>query len=103
MITRRIGLKSAFFTLVENGCKRTTIRAGAKPNMVGPALLVGGDRSIPVEITTVDIKRYADLTQDDAERDGFATLSELKDVLATFYPDLGERDLVSILHFSKAD
>jgi cytidine deaminase len=102
MTLPRIGLKPAFFALVENGSKRSTIRAGAKSNVVGPATLVGGDFAVPVEITSVEIKRFADLTDVDAERDGFATLAELKEVLVTFYPSLGEDDPVSILHFSKA-
>lgn len=99
MRPRRIGLKPVFFPLVENGTKRSTIRAGAKQGLVGPAMLVGGEHAIPVDITEVDVKRFAELTEGDAHRDGFASLSELRDVLTGFYPNLSADDQVSILHF----
>lgn len=102
MSPRRIRLKSAFFPLVESGMKRSTIRAGAKPGLVGPAVLVGGDRSVSILVTDVEVKSFDELTESDAQLDGFETLTELKNVLIGFYPDLGGDDAVSILHFNTA-
>ena len=97
---RRIGLKPEYLPLVAAGRKRSTIRAGAKPDLVGPALLVAGPESLSVEIASVDVKRLAELDQIDAERDGFDSLAELRAALARFYPTLSEDDAVSILHFA---
>ena len=102
MTPRRIGLKPAFFPLVESGAKRSTIRAGAKPGLVGPAILVGGDQSVPILVTDVEVKSFDELTESDAHLDGFDSLSDLKNVLIGFYPDLSGDDAVSILHFKTA-
>lgn len=96
---KRIGLKPAYFPLVANGQKRSTIRAGAKSDLVGPAMLVAGSQSIAIAISEVVVKPYAALTEEDARLDGFATLAELTAALERFYPDLGPADPVSILHF----
>lgn len=96
---KRIGLKPAYFPLVANGQKRSTIRAGARTDLVGPALLVAGSLSIEIEISSVVVKPYSALTEDDARLDGFATLADLIAALESFYPDLGPADSVSILHF----
>lgn len=96
---KRIGLKPAYFPLVANGQKRSTIRAGTKTDLVGPAMLVAGSHSIAIVIFEVVVKPYAALTEEDARLDGFVTLAELTAALKSFYPDLGPADPVSILHF----
>ncbi|MEW9855166.1 ASCH domain-containing protein [Novosphingobium sp. M1R2S20] len=100
---KRIGLKPAYFPMVANGQKRSTIRAGAKTDLVGPAMLVAGSQSIAIAVSEVVVKPYAALTEDDARLDGFANLAELIAALESFYPDLGPADPVSILHFEPTE
>lgn len=99
---RRIGLKVTYLPLVTSGRKRSTIRAGAKRGTVGPAELVSGARTIPIQITDIVVKRFADLNEQDARLDGFETLDELRQTLNGFYPDMGTDDPVSILYFELA-
>lgn len=99
---RRLGLKAAYLPLVASGRKRSTIRAGAKHDALGPAEFVSGRRTIPIEITDVVVKRFADLNEGDARLDGFETLDELRQTLHGFYPDMATDDPVSILYFELA-
>ncbi|HEX8062098.1 MAG TPA: ASCH domain-containing protein [Allosphingosinicella sp.] len=96
---RRLILKRAYLDLVASGSKRSTIRLGTKADHVGPTLLVAGDKTIPVEVIQVVLKRYSQLDEEDARLDGFADLEALRQALESFYPALGPEDSLSILHF----
>lgn len=100
---KRVGLKPHYLPLVIDGRKRSTIRAGAKRGETGPALLVAGSASLPIHITQVIVKRLGDLDEADAQFDGFDSLTELRQALALFYPDLMPDDPVSIMHFERTD
>lgn len=102
MSRKCIRLKAQYFPLVEQGLKRSTIRAGMKPQPIGPADLIAGEKCISVDITAVELKRFAELTEKDAKTDGFQTLAELKEALTGFYPNISVDDFVSILHFKRA-
>jgi hypothetical protein len=44
-------------------------------------------------------KSLQDLTDEDAEIDGFENLQKLKNTLLEFYPDINEKTQLTIVHF----
>lgn len=99
---RRLRLRPEYMALVASGNKRTTIRAGRQSFEVGPAELVSGRATIPIQVTQVVRKPFGELVDGDAQLDGFPTLRELEQALRRFYPDLRAGDPVSIVHFDAA-
>ena len=86
---------------VAAGRKTSTTRRGVRRYPIGPAVLVSGQRRVPIVITSIDVKRYAELSDDDATSNGSASLAEYRAALAHDYPDLSEDDRVSVVHFRR--
>jgi hypothetical protein len=95
----RLPLKSEFIPLVRAGAKRSTVRAGRRRISPGPAEIVSGNARIPIQVTDVKYKTFADLTQADALTDGFTSREELQRELLSFYPDLRDNDAISVIYF----
>lgn len=95
----RLPLKSDFLPLVRSGRKRSTVRAGRRRAELGPAEIVSDGVRIPVQLTGIEYKIFAHLTDKDAVVDGLASRIELQKVLLSFYPSLSDDDTVTIIHF----
>ena len=93
-----------YLDAIRVGTKTSTVRVD-DPAMVGPCRLVfdhdseGTATTELVEITEVVEGTAGDLTDDDARRDGFADLAELKAALATHYPGIEDQTKVDVVHF----
>ena len=98
---KRIRLKPEYMDLVATGMKRSTVRAGVRNIDPGAAEIVSGSHAIPVEIMKTVIKRFDELTEQDARTDGFETLDGLAAALRRFYPQIGPADPVSIVYFER--
>jgi len=98
----QLRLKSEFIPLVQNGIKRSTIRAGRWEAALGPAEIVCGSTRIPIKIISLDVKTLSTLTDIDAVNDGFSSKEELRKTLLKFYPQLKANDEVTIIHFIKS-
>lgn len=89
---------------IRTGAKTSTVRVD-DPATVGPCLLVfdhdseGTATTELVQITDVVEGAAGDLTDDDARRDGFADLAELRAALATHYPGIADDTKVDVIHF----
>jgi len=94
-----IQLNERFLPAVLREEKRTTIRMGMRAYAIGPNVFVCGAFEVPIIITKLEYTRVECLTEEDAIRDGFASLQELLDCLQGFYPDLHPHDCVTIVHF----
>lgn len=93
-----------YLDAIRSGSKTSTVRVD-DPATVGTCRLVfdhdsqGTATSQLVEITRVVEGTAGDLTEDDARRDGFADLTELRAALATHYPGIEDRTRVDVVHF----
>lgn len=95
----KIRLAREYFDKVQSGLKTSTVRAGRRTVKTGSAVFVSDDAEIDIFVTGFEYKRLEDLTDDDAVRDGFLDALQLKIALKKFYPDLDNRDDVTIIHF----
>ena len=84
---------------VRNGTKTLTICKGNKSISEGLLLLKSRSDEILVRITDVASKRLEELTEEDAHKDGFKNLKELKIALKDIYPKLVDRSTTSVIYF----
>lgn len=83
------------------GEKTTTVRF-RDPVETGPvSLLFESDEEVvlPGRVTRVVAKRVAELTEEDAQADGFRDLAELGAKLRFHYPGIAPQDAVTVVHF----
>lgn len=89
---------------IRDGSKRQTIRID-DPFRPGPAQLVfekesGEVITLDANITSVVATRRGDLTEEHAQRDGFASLADLHEALDQHYPGLGVEDRIDVVSFA---
>lgn len=97
---RHMMLKREYAELVLSGVKRATIRLGVvKPKKRFVLLHSGGRVLAELEITGVEVKRVAELTDEDAELDGFQSKKQLLESLKRIYGDVKPSDEVTIIKF----
>jgi len=91
-------MKGEFVDLVLKGLKNTTIRLGKLKPKHRVVILHGGGRDVAkVEITGVRYKKLGDLTDEDAQRDGFESLEDLLKALRKVYGKVDPEEPVTIL------
>ena len=88
---------------IRDGSKRQTIRVD-DPFRPGPAQLVFEKESdevtaVDADVTSVQTIRRCDLTEEHAQRDGFASLADLHEALDRHYPGLGMEDSIDVVTF----
>lgn len=93
-------LHADFMPLVREGKKQSTVRKGVRRIETKFADLVAGSDRLRVLVTDLDIKPFQALSTADAQRDGFASLSELESALRRFYPNIAPTDPVTIIGFT---
>ena len=100
---QRIYMWEGYEPSIRSGAKRQTIRID-DPFHEGPAILVfekdsGEVVTMPARVISVAKVRRCDLTDEQAQRDGFGSLAELQDALDTHYPGLGSEDMTDVVTF----
>jgi hypothetical protein len=93
-------LSPEYAEMVLEGKKVTTIRRGQRTYNTGKGALQVGNQNINIMIKAVRFKLFKFLTEDDARHDGFTSLSDLKNALFNFYPDLHANETMTIVEFS---
>ncbi|WP_328291312.1 ASCH domain-containing protein [Kineococcus sp. NBC_00420] len=102
--TQRLRFRASHLPAVRNGSKRVTLRFN-DPAQVGPALLVfeSGDVDDEVtlagRITSTVAKTVQDISDAEAQKDGFADAASVLPGLRDYYPDLSSDDYVVFVHF----
>ena len=102
--------KDEYFRLVENGEKTTTIKKGVRipesRELILKPLLddkknyeYDEDYFINAELIRLEFKALYDLSNQDAELDGFQDKRELEEVLYKIYPDIDEETIFTIIEF----
>ncbi|WP_216404656.1 ASCH domain-containing protein [Arcanobacterium phocae] len=102
---QQINMWEGYETLVMSGQKKQTIRLD-DPFVVGPAQIVfdkdSGRVIVDAVVTAVRTCKLPELTEDDARRDGFASLAELYSALHQHYPQLPADPPVDIVTYELA-
>lgn len=94
-------IAAEYLSAVRAGRKTTTIRRGRRNVSIGLILLKSKSEVESVRVTEIKYKTFAQLTEGDAQRDGFQNLSELQVALRKFYPDLCQTSVVTIIYFQR--
>ncbi|MBT9140333.1 MAG: Cell division ATP-binding protein FtsE [Dehalococcoidia bacterium] len=84
---------------VKGGTKRATVRKGWRSFEPGLLMLLGGNETVIVRVTSTDQKQLSALTDEDAYADGAASVEALRNALLSIYPGLGDRSTVTVIHF----
>jgi hypothetical protein len=84
---------------IEKGQKTTTIRLGKR--LLEKDLLVLKSRKADILVRVVDIefRRFSELNRNDALKDGFKSLRELREALKRIYPNINKASTMTIVHF----
>ena len=103
---QRLYMWEGYERSIRDGSKRQTLRVD-DPFRPGEALVVfekesDGVVTIPAAIVSIRTAARADLTEQDAQRDGFADLEELHAALDQHYPGLRPEDPIDIVAFELA-
>jgi hypothetical protein len=98
-----IPLSGEFLAAVLKGRKVSTVRRGRRFYPLGEGTLRIGDRDVAVTVTRIRHCCVHDLTEEDARRDGFASVSELRTTLERFYPDLSADEEMTLVEFEYKD
>lgn len=104
---QKISMWEGYEASIRDGSKRQTIRID-DPFHPGPTQISfekgnGDVVTINAFVTSVVETSYRELTADQAQRDGFASLEELHQALKTHYPDLAEEDMTDVVSFELRD
>ena len=97
---KKLKFRKEYIPLILSGRKRTTIRMKGKYSrgeVVDISDLRGRVHGEAV-ISGVEVKKFSELDDEDAVRDGFINVEELKDALRDIYRGIGEDSLVYIYH-----
>ncbi len=81
------------------GTKNVTIWKGRRHVFPGLTLISDGRESIAVRVKSSVCKRFSHLSDEDAKSEGLEDSTEIKRVVRQMYPGLGERSLVTVVHF----
>jgi hypothetical protein len=99
-VATQLRLADRFFDLVLSGKKTSTIRYGLVFFTKDRLLLRSNKQSLPIRLLKLDYsKTFGDLNDEDAYRDGFGTLDELKAELKRFYGDVPSDYPMTVIHF----
>jgi len=92
-------LRPDLLEAVRCGNKTSTIRAGRKNIEEGLLVLESAQTLLLVRITGVTYKRFRSLTNEEAKKDGYNSIDELKKELRSIYPALGDNSFLTLVEF----
>ncbi|MCS7122295.1 MAG: ASCH domain-containing protein [Archaeoglobaceae archaeon] len=98
----KVNFDPEYVPLIVEGKKKTTIRKGIKSYPVGRLVEFTVENSkvfAIARIKKVVVKRISELTDSDAEIDGFKNKNELLRALRKIYGDVKDSEFVTIIHF----
>ncbi len=98
---RRINFNPEYVAPILKGRKCTTVRKGKRRYTRGEVveLTVNHKPFARAKVLGSEVKRIAELTDEDARLDGFTSRQELLRVLRKIYGRLKENEFVTIVHF----
>ena len=97
-----IPISSEYVPMIRAGTKVSTVRSGTRHYFLGQAIIRCESIAIPIFITNVVHKRFGQLDETDALRDGFPSLESLRSALHRFYRPIGCHQFVTIVEFRRS-
>lgn len=94
-----IRFERRYLDQVNSLSKRSTIRRSGSVH-VGPYLFDFEGERIKAFVTKIIIKRFCEISIEDANQDGFAKVEELHEVLLMYYPDTSQNTPFSLCSFN---
>lgn len=91
---------------IESGEKTATLRKGRRGYLTGQALFVNSvnpEEEILVDITLVRVIKFKDVSLEMVLNENCASLSELKNVMLKYYPDLTDETECTYVKFDYLD
>lgn len=94
---QEVKFKKEYYPLIRDGVKTQTLRLARKrldvhEGDVVAAVFPGLDDVVILKIINVGYKQFKSLTLDDAKREGFDSLADLKNELIKIYPIINKWD-----------
>ena len=97
---RHLMVKGEYVDDILSGRKKATIRLGKVKVKYNELIVHGGGRPVAkIRVTNVVYKKVRELTDEDAQKDGFKSLRELLEALRKVYGNLSPDDVVTIIEF----
>lgn len=92
-------LDERYMPQVLEGAKTSTIRTKVRLFCRNSDLVLEGAVSIRTRIKATRVCLFSDVSEEEAQKDGFQTKEELREALIEFYPDLRDETIVTIIEF----
>jgi hypothetical protein len=102
---KSIRIDPKFFPDIQEGRKKATVRRGVRSYPIGRIVIESDEpspRVLDVSVESIQFKAYEELTEEDARRDGYNSLADLRSELDRIYGDLSPKDLMTIVEFDIA-
>lgn len=102
--TSEVKFLKNYYGLILRGLKTQTMRIASKRLDVNEgdivtAVFKGTHETLPIQITKIGYKQMKSIDIDDAFREGYATISELKNDLLKIYPNINKWDRLYYYQF----
>jgi len=93
-----------YYPLIRDGVKKQTMRLASKRLDVNEgdivtAIFPGLDETITIRITKIGYRQFKHIRLEDAEREGYESISGLKNDLLKIYPDINKWDRLYYYQF----
>lgn len=101
-ISQELLLREDVFRLVCVGVKRSTLRKGRRDIKTGPLAFKMTENpkiQMVVNVTKVTYLSLAEITENEATKEGYTSLSELRDVLYQIYGEIDDTELFTCVEF----
>lgn len=95
----RMRLLPEYIEAIREGRKTTTIRIGKRGVATSELIFESVADSIKVQVLSIYYRKFSELTEADAQKDGFNTLQELETALNAFYPNIKPHTWFTVIEF----
>ena len=98
-VPAKMRLLPEYINAIREGNKTTTIRIGKRGVPTSELIFESNSDSIKVYVLSVHYRKFNELTEKDAQQDGFNTLQELETALYAFYPNIRPNTTFTVIKF----
>ena len=103
-----IKFNKKYYPLIRDGVKTQTLRLARKrldvqEGDIVNAVFPGTDKKIKIQIEKIGYKQFKSINKNDAELEGYDSLTDLKNDLIKIYPLINKFDRLYYYRFEKVD
>ena len=105
-VTDEVKFNKKYYPLIRDGYKTQTMRLARKrldvrEGDIVHAVFPGLDEKVKIQIQKIGYKQFKSINKNDAEREGYNSISDLKNDLIKIYPRITRFDRLYYYHFQK--